>query len=184
MLIARRGDDEAMTRALERAATAEPTWIDHDTALPPPGFHSEIYRRHIGNGDAAFAAAVEKVMTWQLQRGSGLLVQAGADRAAVGVDVVVGLPMGPAMVLAPCRVTTVFDSPERGGFRYVTLPGHPETGYEEFAVERATDGLVWLVVKPVSMPGSALVRLAGPVSRAVQARAGRRYLTALDHTAP
>jgi uncharacterized protein (UPF0548 family) len=180
MLIARRGSWASLARALERAATALPTWTSDNTALPPPGFHTEIYRRQIGHGDATFATAVDRVMTWGLQRGSGLLVAASAERAAVGVNVVVGLPIGPAMVLAPCRVTEVFDSPERGGFRYVTLPGHPEAGYEEFAIERATDGLVWLVVQPVSTPGSALVRLAGPISRAIQARAGRNYLTALD----
>src|SRR4051794_17215819 len=105
MLIARRGNAAALKRALERAATAQPTWRAEDTTLPPPGFHTEIYRRHVGNGDAAFAAAVDQVMTWGLQRGSGLLVEADAPRAAVGGNVVVGAPMGPAMVLAPCRVS-------------------------------------------------------------------------------
>lgn len=182
MLIARRGSATALRRALDRAANARPTWTGEANALPPPDFHTEIYRRNIGVGDASFAAAVDDVMTWGLQRGSGLLVEASAPRAAVGVNVVVGLPVGPVMVLAPCRVTEVFESPERSGFRYVTLPGHPEIGYEEFLVERATDGAVWLVVQPVSQPGSALVQLGGPLSRAVQARAGRRYLTALDRT--
>lgn len=170
-----------MVRALEAARHATPTWQPQGSSLPPPGFDVDLYRREIGRGDAVFDAAVESVMTWSLQRGSGLLVQPSAEYAAVGVDVVVGLPVGPTMLLAPCRVSDVFDSADRRGFRYVTLPGHPERGYEEFAVERSPDGAVSLVVLPVSRPASILVRLAGPLAKSMQVRAGRRYVRALDH---
>jgi uncharacterized protein (UPF0548 family) len=43
-----------------------------------------------------------------------------------GTDVLAHL--GPIRV--PCRVVYVLDEPERRGFAYGTLPGHPESGEE------------------------------------------------------
>jgi uncharacterized protein (UPF0548 family) len=183
MLIGRRGDPAALRRALARAVDQLPNWQGDADAVEHPGFHVTTYRSPLGSGDEAFAGAVDTVMTWGVQRGAGLTVLATDARAAVGATVIVGLPIGPVLVLAPRRVTEVFDSPARGGFRYVTLPDHPENGFEEFIVERSTDGEVWFVVRPVSRPGSVLTRLAGPVGRQIQRRAGGRYLKAINPTA-
>jgi uncharacterized protein (UPF0548 family) len=84
------------------------------------------------------------------------------------------------MVLAPCRVHEIFEQADRRGFRYVTLPGHPEIGFEEFVVERSATGEVWFGVHPVSRAGSVLTAAAGPVARLMQRRASKRYLDAVS----
>lgn len=119
-------------------------------------------------------------MTWGVQRGAGLVVLPAEEQVGVGTNVVVGMPIGPILLLAPCRVSDVFDESDRGGFRYVTLPGHPEVGFEEFIVEKSVDGEVWFTARPVSRPASVLVRLAGPIGRMLQRRASQRYLDAFQ----
>jgi uncharacterized protein (UPF0548 family) len=176
--VVHRGDASALKRALTRAVGQQPSWHGDATLADHPGFHVDHYRALVGTGEQAFAVAVETVMSWGIQRGAGLTVLATDDRAREGTTVVIGLPIGPALILAPCRVTEVFDSRDRAGFRYVTLPGHPEDGFEEFVVERSADDEVCFVVRPVSRPGSMLTRLAAPVSRLIQRRAARRYLAA------
>jgi uncharacterized protein (UPF0548 family) len=37
---------------------------------------------------------------------------------------------------APCRIVYVIDEPDRRGFAYGTLPGHPERGEEAFIISR------------------------------------------------
>ena len=70
-------------------------------------------------------------MRWGMLRGAGRAGRGDArEVAAVGSEVMVGL--GP--LRAPCRVVYVVDEPDRRGFAYGTLPGHPETGEELFAV--------------------------------------------------
>jgi uncharacterized protein (UPF0548 family) len=180
MKVARRGDTDALRRALEQAANDSPTWQGDPTSTTLPGLRAEIFRRRVGRGDAAFTAAVETTLTWGAQRGAGLAVLAASERAAVGTDVVIGMPMGPLLVLAPCRVDEVFDEPNRGGFRYLTLPGHPEAGFEEFIVEKSAAGEVWFIARPVSKPASVLMRLAGPVAHLMERRASKRYLDAVQ----
>jgi uncharacterized protein (UPF0548 family) len=179
MRVVLRRDTAALRRALGRASQQEPTWRGDASSASHPGFHTEVYQRELGSGEDTFAKALTTIMTWGVQRGAGLDVVAADELVRVGTTVVVGLPIGPLLVLAPCRVTDVFDTPQRGGFRYVTLPGHPEVGFEEFAVERSTSGKVTFVVRPVSRPGSVITRLGGPVARHIQQRAGRRYLGAI-----
>jgi uncharacterized protein (UPF0548 family) len=181
--LAIRGSHGAMRRALDAARHAQPTWNGDPDAATFPGMRAESYRRRVGTGDAAFTAAVETVMTWGAQRGAGLSVLAAEPRAAAGGDVVIGMPLGPLLVLAPCRVAAVFDEPRRGGFRYLTLPGHPEIGFEEFVVERSDNDEVWFTARPVSRPGSVLMQLTGPVSRMMERRASKRYLDAVSSAA-
>lgn len=180
MKLARRGDTDALRRALDRAASDSPTWQGDPASTTFPGLREETFRRRVGRGDAAFAAAVETTLTWGAQRGSGLTVMAASERAAAGTDVIIGMPMGPVLILAPCRVDEVFDEPDRGGFRYLTLPDHPETGFEEFIVEKSATGEVWFIARPVSKPASVLMRLAGPVAHLMERRASRRYLDAVQ----
>ena len=56
---------------------------------------------------------------------------------------VLRLGLGPLALSAPVRVVYVIDGPDRRGFAYGTLPGHPESGEEAFLVERRPDGTVW-----------------------------------------
>jgi uncharacterized protein (UPF0548 family) len=135
-------------------------------------------RTDLGAGADVLARAAEIVLGWGLQRGAGLQVTADRPRAEVGRDVVVGVPAGPVTMLAPCRVVEVVDEPERRGFSYVTLPGHPERGIEHFLVERLENGRVQLTVQAFAGPGTLLVRLGWPVGRLLQRFYTRRYLAA------
>jgi uncharacterized protein (UPF0548 family) len=110
-----------------------------------------------------------------MHTGAGLRVAASADRVAVGG--VVRCRLGPLPI--PCRVVWVVDEPDRVGFGYGTLPGHPETGEEAFVVSRDPAGVVTLTVTAYSRPGLLLTRLAGPVGRWGQRLMIRRYARAL-----
>ncbi|MEO6941858.1 MAG: DUF1990 domain-containing protein [Terrimesophilobacter sp.] len=81
---------------------------------------------------------------------------------------------------APCRVIYVIDEPNRKGFAYGTLPGHPESGEESFIVDRTDDGSVWLTIRAFSRPSSWQWWAVYPVLRLVQAMFTRQYFRALS----
>lgn len=149
------------------------------TAGPlPPGYHHLRRSRVVGHGRARFEQAAEALMTWQVQRGAGLAVASTADRAAPGVEVRVRLGVGPLAVSAPCRVVYVVDEPDRRGWAYGTLPGHPESGEELFVVRLVGDEVRFEVVA-FSRPARWFSRAGGPVARLVQRAMTERYLRTL-----
>ena len=109
-------------------------------------------------------------------RGAGIKVRATTDVAAVGSEVIVHL--GP--VRAPCRVVYVIDQPDRRGFAYGTLPGHPESGEELFLVryDPATED-VYAEVRAFSRHATWWSRLGSPLTSLVQSVVTTRYLRAL-----
>jgi uncharacterized protein (UPF0548 family) len=130
----------------------------------------------IGHGRHRFEEAAAAVMRWGMLRGAGVRVEATTEVAAVGSEVLVGL--GP--LRAPCRVVYVVDDPDRRGFAYGTLPGHPEIGEELFAVryDPASEA-VYAEVTAFSRHGTWWSRLAGPVTSLAQRVISRRYLRAV-----
>lgn len=74
----------------------------------------------------------------------------------------------------------VVDDPLRGGFTYATLPGHPESGEEQFLLEQQDDGRIYFTITAFSKPASTVAKLGGPVGRAAQWLVTERYLRALD----
>jgi uncharacterized protein (UPF0548 family) len=161
-------------RLREQPFTYEPVGATLGSTYPD-GFHRLEVRSELGRGDAAFAHAVDRLMTWRMHSGAGLRVAASAERVAVGA--VVRCRLGPLPI--PCRVVWVVDEPDRVGFGYGTLPGHPEAGEEAFVVDRDAAGVVTLTVSAYSRPGLLLTRLAGPVGRLGQRLMIRRYAGAL-----
>jgi uncharacterized protein (UPF0548 family) len=147
------------------------------TAGPlPDGYHHVQKSAVIGHGRPRFEAAAAKVMRWGMLRGAGVRVDANSEVAAVGSEVLVGL--GP--LHAPCRVVYVIDDPDRRGFAYGTLPGHPESGEELFAVryDPSTDEVNAEVVA-FSRHATWWSRLGSPVTSLAQRVITTRYLTAL-----
>lgn len=138
-----------------------------------------VGRSVLGSGEQAFARAAEAVMTWQVQRRSGVRVAASSTYVARDAVAVLRLGVGLLAVAAPVRVVGVLDEPTRRGFAYGTLPGHPESGEESFVVELSTSGKVALVVTAFSRASSPLARAAGPAGRAVQRVVTGRYLRSL-----
>jgi uncharacterized protein (UPF0548 family) len=99
----------------------------------------------------------------------------------VGATVLAVVSFGVVTMVAPCRVVWVVNEPDKFGFAYGTLPGHPERGEEAFTVERRVGG-TFFSVRAFSQPAEALVRLSGPVGRVAQQFATRRYIGAMART--
>jgi uncharacterized protein (UPF0548 family) len=110
-------------------------------------------------------AAAEAVLTFAMHRAAGARVRSSADRAAPGVSVRIALGLGFLRFRAPCRVVWCVAEPDRAGFAYGTLPGHPECGEESFVVRRAGDGRLALVVTAFSRPARPYASLGGGVAR-------------------
>ncbi|QVI20897.1 DUF1990 domain-containing protein [Nocardia tengchongensis] len=90
-----------------------------------------------------------------MQRGTGIFQHATTPTAQPGTELTVRLALGPIGVNAPCRVVYVLDDPNRRGFAYGTLPGHPESGEELFAVEYdPADDSVHGIIAAFSNPGT------------------------------
>jgi uncharacterized protein (UPF0548 family) len=153
--------------------------VGQTAADPPPGYHVDAASRFLGTGLVVFQQARERLMTWRMHELAGLQVTASTTTATPDTLVLLRMRKGPFSVTAPCRVVYVVDEPNRQGFAYGTLPGHPETGEESFVVQIAEDESVTAHIKSFSRPASWLARLGGPVARGVQARTTQSYLRAL-----
>ena len=159
-------------------ATLQLTYRDVGaTAGPlPDGYHHVRKSAVIGRGRPRFEDAAAKVMRWGMLRGAGVRVEASSEVAAVGSEVLVGI--GP--LRAPCRVVYVIDEEDRRGFAYGTLPGHPETGEELFAVRHdLVTEEVHAEVVAFSRHGTWWSKLGSPVTSLAQRIITSRYLTAL-----
>ncbi|MGW4475861.1 DUF1990 family protein [Nonomuraea sp. NPDC004354] len=131
--------------------------------------HSRVLR-------APFEVAAEALMTWQPHRRLGLRPRVSAPRAAPGVEITVRL----AVLHAPCRVVWTIEEPDRAGWAYGTLPGHPASGEESFLLERLPGGGAKVTITAFSRPASPLARLGGPLVPAAQRAFLRLYARTLD----
>ncbi|GEK02566.1 DUF1990 domain-containing protein [Streptomyces sp. NPDC003388] len=157
--------------------TYEPVGATRDDPTAcPPGFRPMLVRTRLGEGTAVFDRAAEALLTWEMHRAMGVGIDAGADRAAPGVDVTVTLA---GVIKAPCRVVWTVEEPRRAGWAYGTLEGHPECGEEAFVVDRTGDGTVWLTVAAFSRPRKWYARAGGPATRGFQHAYARRCGTVL-----
>ncbi len=141
----------------------------------PAGYRHLRKSSVIGGGRERFDEAAAQGMRWGMLRGAGLRVTATTEVAEVGSEVLVHL--GP--VVAPCRVVYVVDEPDRSGFAYGTLPGHPESGEELFLVRYGPKGDVIAEVSAFSRHATWWSRLGAPLTLLVQRLVTNRYLQAL-----
>jgi uncharacterized protein (UPF0548 family) len=148
------------------------------TALDPvPARLRPFHRRERVGPAAAFDRVATALVAFDVHRVSGLRVSSSAPVAAPGVTALVQVSFGPVRISAPTEVVYVVDEPDRRGFAYGTLPGHPESGEERFVVVRS-GGSAYLEITAFSTPGRWFTRLAGPVGRLLQRRATAAYLSA------
>jgi uncharacterized protein (UPF0548 family) len=164
---------------LSRAALTYPE-VGGTTGELPAGYHHVHRQVMIGSGRDRFAAASRFLLGWGMHRESGVRVRSSTDTIETGTVAVLSLGVGRAAVRAPVRVVYVLDGPERHGFAYGTLPGHPESGEEAFAVELRADGTVLLTITAFSRAANRLSRLAGPLRLAVQSWVTDRYVLAMQ----
>ncbi|MGB3485143.1 MAG: DUF1990 domain-containing protein [Mycobacterium sp.] len=142
----------------------------------PAGYRHLAVSRCIGTGRDRFEQAAAAVLRYGMLRGAGVSVTASTDVAEVG-SLVLG-EFGP--FAAPCRVVYVIDEPNRRGFAYGTLPGHPVSGEERFAVRYdPADNTVHSEVSAFSRPNTWWATIATPGLRLVQQIVTRRYLAAV-----
>jgi uncharacterized protein (UPF0548 family) len=87
---------------------------------------------------------------------------------------------GPFRFREPVRVIYVIDEPNRKGFAYGTLPGHPLSGEEMFVVDVEDDGSVWLTLRSLSRPAPGKWTAAAPLLALAQRVLRNRYLSALS----
>jgi uncharacterized protein (UPF0548 family) len=132
----------------------------------PEGYRHLEHRMRVGAGRAAFEAAGEAVVTFQMHASMHVRPQASSKRAEPGTRVT--LYLGPSRRLclrAPCEVVWTVDEPQQRGFGYGygTLPGHPERGEEAFLVEWDEADAVWLTIRAFSVGGRWYTRAAGPL---------------------
>jgi uncharacterized protein (UPF0548 family)/ligand-binding SRPBCC domain-containing protein len=132
----------------------------------------------IGYGDAVWERASADVLRWAVKTRSGFRVpQPREVRAGQRLAITAGL--GPVRVCEPVEVVAVVDDPDRVGFSYRTLPGHPVRGEEAFVVHRNRDA-VFLTLRSLTAPAPrGRWRVAYPLLRVAQLVARARYRRAL-----
>jgi uncharacterized protein (UPF0548 family) len=168
---------DALLDAARRATFSyDPPGATRDPGAAPSGYRLSQSRRTLG-ASSAFEAAARGVRTWQMHKGAGATVV--PEAFGVGETVLVVMGLGPLEIVAPCRIVYVVDEPNRFGFAYGTLPGHPESGEEAFIVE-TSEGRTTFSVTSLSRPAELLARLAGPAGRLVQSGMTRRYMRAMQ----
>jgi uncharacterized protein (UPF0548 family) len=143
----------------------------------PSGYRYIRRQVTLSGGRERFESLAEALMTWRLHAAAGLELQVSTGRAEADAVLVATLRLGPVPIRTRCRVVYVIAEPERIGFAYGTLPGHPERGEERFVVRRDGDR-VSFELTAFAVNASPVARLGGPVSRAVQRRVNSRYLAA------
>lgn len=147
-------------------------------AALPAGYHHLDLTAPIGRGRGRFEQAGDAVLRWGMHRGAGVGVRVHADSEVAEVGTVALVRLG--LMSAPCRVVYVVDEPDRRGFAYGTLAGHPESGEELFAVRYdPTDDTVYAQVRAFSRPALWWTRLGGPFGRLAQRVIAQRYLRAV-----
>ena len=148
---------------------------------PPEGYPSLVSKSYLGDGPAVYRRVAQGILTWELQRRSGLRVRTESGVVIPGERVVSGFGVGPFRVNAPCEVVWVRrpapgGGPQSAGFGYGTLPGHPARGEEAFEVAIGADGRVFLKITAFSKPANWFYRAGGLVTRAAQRHVTSRYV--------
>jgi uncharacterized protein (UPF0548 family) len=175
-------DIHHIDRLVESLRDAELTYTDVGATLTgrrPAGYHHDCFAAELGRGAATYGRAVHGLRAWQAHRLPGVRVFPRETRIQPGAIVIVTLGTPVLAVAAPCRVVQVIDEPQRWGFAYGTLPGHPERGEEAFVTSISADGSVRFEITVFSRPGNAVLRMSGPIARALQEKGAKAYLRAL-----
>jgi len=156
-------------------------------AALPHGFRGSERKARLGDSSVWTVASTE-VLRWGVKTRSGFSVEGeGGLPVGPGTDatVVAGARysliahLGPLRIHEPVQVITVMDEPDRKGFAYGTLTGHPVSGEEAFVVEREVDGSVWLTVRSLTQRSIGIWRATYPLLPVAQYLYSRRYLRSL-----
>lgn len=109
-----------------RAADLTYDHVGRTSGVLPDGYGHLNRRMIIGLGMARFADASRALFGWQMHLRSGVRVATSSPSVKDDAVVMLGIGGGPFRLNAPCRVVYIIDEPNRQGFAYGTLPGHPD----------------------------------------------------------
>ncbi|MGN6124983.1 MAG: DUF1990 family protein [Humibacter sp.] len=156
-----------------RTRPADAVWRE-----PSPGFRRWERSTVLGDGPEVWEWASTQVLRWGVKTRSGFSVAPATTVTAGSRPVIVAHPFG-LSVREPVEVVEVVELPDRVGFTYRTLSGHPISGEEAFIVHR-NSGVVTLTIRSLTRPGHQLHwKLLYPTLLIAQTVARRRYLRAL-----
>ena len=182
MELVRPGSSKSIDQLLAVSNGSLPTYSEVGATLKgeqPQGYRHDQYEAHLGSGQQTFLRAKTGLQTWSSHKVPGISVLPLGSPIELGGTVIVTLGTSWLALAAPCRIVGILDEPDRWGFAYGTLPGHPEQGEESFVV--SIDGNeVKFRITAFSRPGDRLTRLAGPIGRAVQRAGTNGYVKALQ----
>lgn len=151
-----------------------PDWPQHSG----PHRQSEV-SAVIGSTDALWERASSDVLRWKVKTSSGFRVSSSAT-VQVGDRIEVYAGALGIYVVEPVEVLEVIKTPDRVGFAYGTLPGHPITGEEAFIVERSGNE-VRLTIRSLTSPSPQQPwRALFPLLLVIQKMVRRRYLRSLS----
>ena len=145
--------------------------------IPLGSYKHDHYSLTLGPASTFYRAA-EGLRHWKEHAGAGVAVIPDRD-VRVGTTHINMMEIFSFVVLAPVRVVYIIDEPDRFGWAYGTLPGHPEEGEELFLVQRTAQGTVEFDITAFSRPAEVFARAVAPVTRIVQKTVTKRYLKAL-----
>lgn len=132
----------------------------------------------IGGGGDVWKRATSEVLQWKVKTRSGFLVDTDAP-VQVGHVLRIRVRLFGAIIVEPVEVTEVTIEPDRVGFAYRTLPGHPVQGEEAFIVYRDRERVHLSVRSLTSASDRQPWRALFPLLLLAQRVVRRRYLRAL-----
>ncbi len=145
----------------------------------PRGFRRFERTVRVGSGDAAWRQARADLLAWRVKTRSGFRVVPDVP-AVVGGRHWLEVGCGPLTLREPVEVVAFVDEPDRVGYVYLALPGHPLEGEETFLITRRGDEVLF-TLRSLSRPApTSFWRLAYPAVRVVQVIVRTRYLSALS----
>ncbi|RZS79378.1 uncharacterized protein (UPF0548 family) [Motilibacter rhizosphaerae] len=151
---------------------AEPEW-----RARPRGYRSFERTVVVGHGEHLWRSASAALLAWEVKTCSGFEVHP-AGRVRTGQRLELLARIGPLRLREPVFIAAVVDEPDRRGFAYGTLDGHPVAGEEAFVLHREGDE-VWLTLRSLTRPPRGRWRLAFPAVLVAQRVYRRRYARAL-----
>lgn len=163
-----------------RTRPSEIAWAGDSRTETVDGFRLLTTRVCIGAGEACWTRASTDVLRWAVKTRSGFAVDP-PEPVELGRRYRIRARIGPFGVTEPVEVVAVVTSPDRVGFAYGTLTGHPVSGEEAFVVDRDADGRVWLTLRSLTRRAAGTGwGLAFPVLLLAQRFYRRRYARSLS----
>ena len=148
-------------------------WPDSD-----PAYRRSEISSLVGTGDVTWYRASRDILLWTVKTASGFTVDAEGP-VVVGERITVTVRVAGIAITEPVQVVDVVTEPDRVGFSYRTLPGHPVSGEEAFIVQRTGDEVHLIIRSLTRRAPQQPWRMLFPVLLVAQRVVRRRYVRSL-----